>query len=58
MVKVDQNKCIGCGLCAGQYPKIFQMNLDGKAEAISTQETIDAKDAAANCPVEAISLTK
>ena len=58
MVKVDQNKCIGCGLCASLYPDTFQMNLDGKAEVIKTPETPDAKKAAAACPVEAISLTK
>ncbi|MFA6995168.1 MAG: ferredoxin [Patescibacteria group bacterium] len=58
MVKVDQNKCIGCGLCAGLCPETFSMNLDGKAEVIKTQETPGAKDAAASCPVEAISLTK
>ena len=30
---VDQNVCIGCGLCAGMVPEVFRMNDDGKAEA-------------------------
>lgn len=30
---VDQNLCIGCGLCAGIVSDVFQMNDDGKAES-------------------------
>ena len=30
---VDQDACIGCGLCAGTAPDVFQMNDAGKAEA-------------------------
>jgi len=58
MIKVDQNKCIGCGLCAGKYPETFQMNLDGKSEVINNKETPGAKESIADCPVKAISLTK
>lgn len=56
MVKVDQNKCIGCGMCAGSCPETFQLNLNGKAEVIKDQVTDCAKNAAANCPVDAISV--
>ncbi len=56
MVKVDKNKCIGCGLCAGMCPETFQMDLDGKSEVISDAVTDCAKNAAENCPVEAISV--
>jgi len=56
MVKVDKNKCIGCGLCAGTCPENFQMDLDGKSEVINDEVTDCAKNAAANCPVEAISV--
>lgn len=55
MVKVNQEKCIGCGMCAGMCPETFVMNADGKAEVIKTETTECAKNAAANCPVEAIS---
>lgn len=56
MVKVDKNKCIGCGLCAGMCPETFRMDLDGKSEVIKNEVTDCAKNAAVNCPVEAISV--
>ena len=34
-IKVDQETCIGCGTCAGLCPETFQIREDGKAEAIS-----------------------
>jgi ferredoxin len=58
MIKVDADKCIGCGLCAGLCPEIFQMNLEGKSEAINNQVTDSVKQAAASCPVEAIIITE
>ena len=54
MVKVDQDKCIGCGLCAGMCPETFVMGASGKSEVIKEETTDCAKSAAANCPVEAI----
>ena len=41
---VDQDMCIGCGLCEGTCPEIFQMNDAGKAEAYAdtTDENRDA----------------
>ena len=32
--KVDQDVCIGCGLCVGSHPSIFEFGDDGKAQAI------------------------
>ncbi|MFA5886952.1 MAG: ferredoxin [Patescibacteria group bacterium] len=58
MVKVDQNKCIGCGMCASLCPEIFQMNLNGKAEVVNSQENDNALKASESCPVEAISIKK
>jgi ferredoxin len=54
MVKVDQEKCIGCGMCAGLCPETFVMGASGKAEVIKNETNECAKNAAANCPVEAI----
>ena len=55
---VDKDACIGCGLCEGMCPKVFKMDSDGKASASENEilETLieDAKDAANQCPVEAI----
>jgi ferredoxin len=56
MVKVDKEKCIGCGMCAGLCPETFVMDADGKADSISQEATDCAKNAASNCPVEAISV--
>ncbi len=55
MISVDQNKCIGCGLCAGMCPDVFQMNADGKSEVIAQTDKPCAQNAAASCPVNAIS---
>jgi ferredoxin len=56
MVKVDKNKCVGCGLCAGLCPETFHLDMDGKSEVISDKDTPCAKEAAAQCPVNAISV--
>lgn len=56
MLKVDQKKCIGCGMCAGMCSESFIINHDGKAEVIKTEVGDCAKNAADNCPVGAISI--
>ena len=55
--KVDQDLCIGCGLCCGICDKVFRMNEQGTAEAYqpSTDENQDAvQEAIDSCPVSAI----
>lgn len=54
MVRVDQDKCIGCGLCVGMAPEVFVMNADYKSEVINPEPTDAAREAAASCPVDAI----
>jgi ferredoxin len=54
MVKVNQEKCIGCGMCASSCPETFSMDANNKAEVINTTNTDCAKNMAENCPVEAI----
>ena len=55
--KVDQDTCIGCGLCAEICPQVFKME-DAKAVvsvAIVPKEAEGAcKEAADECPVTAI----
>ena len=55
---VNQDTCIGCGLCISTVPEVFEVNADGTAEVCghttdenraAVQEAIDA------CPVQAIS---
>ena len=59
-VKVDQNKCIGCGNCVAlSESQVFDFNDDGLAQSIveevpSEMEEV-AKEAIAECPTEAIS---
>ena len=51
---VNEN-CIGCGLCAGMCPEVFQMNEDGVAEALDLETGLDtAEEAMDSCPMAAI----
>ena len=54
---VDQDMCIGCGVCVATCPEVFEMNEDGKA--VATADTTDKNragvmDAIDACPVTAI----
>lgn len=57
---VDQDTCIGCGLCPSIAPDVFEMKDDGKAHVISDPIPKDsedsAKEAEGSCPVNAISI--
>ncbi|GMQ64396.1 ferredoxin [Vallitalea maricola] len=58
---VDEETCIGCGLCPSICPEIFEMNNEtGKAIAkdieIPDNTLEDARDAEEQCPVEAIDI--
>ena len=55
---VDQNACIGCGLCANDCPEVFEMNADkavSKGQVPAGKEDA-AKNAAANFPVQCITV--
>lgn len=54
---VDQDTCIGCGLCCGICDAVFRMNDDGKAEAFqdaTENNKSEVQDAIDGCPVSAI----
>lgn len=55
---VDQEACIGCGLCAAVNADLFAMNDEGKSEPVVATVDADleaaAEDVASQCPVEAI----
>jgi len=57
---VDQDICIGCGLCPDTCPEVFQMADNDKAEVIvdvvPPEKEADAKAAAEVCPVSAITI--
>jgi ferredoxin len=55
MVKINKEKCIGCGLCESIAPEVFEIK-DGKAVVKNQNASKDKiKDAIDSCPVEAIS---
>ena len=55
---VDQDLCIGCGLCCGTCPDVFRLSGEGKSEAYQ-EATEDnqglVQGAIDGCPVSAIS---
>lgn len=54
---VDQNLCIGCGLCVEIAGDVFQMNDDGKAESygeVTQDNKAVVQNAVDSCPVSAI----
>ncbi|HAH31498.1 MAG TPA: ferredoxin [Elusimicrobia bacterium] len=53
---IDENTCIGCGLCPSDCPEVFEMKGEkaiSKGDVPAGKEE-SAKTAAANCPVQAI----
>ncbi|MEA2066251.1 MAG: ferredoxin [Thermotogota bacterium] len=56
-VYVDKDACIGCGVCEGLCPEVFEMTDDGKAQAkVPETEAACVQDAADSCPTQAIKL--
>ena len=56
-VKVDKEKCIGCGSCEAMCPEVFKI-VDGKArvlEAKTDKRCVPQAEEA--CPVDAISVS-
>lgn len=57
-VSIDQEACIGCGVCESIYPDLFEMAGDGKAKvkSVASVDSDLAKDAASQCPTNAITV--
>ena len=55
---VDAGSCIGCGLCANDCPEVFEMKDDKAApkNPVPAGKEDAAKTAAANCPVQCITV--
>lgn len=56
---VNQDDCIGCGLCADTCPQVFRMDDAGLAEAyapVSPELAQSAQEAVDSCPTGCISI--
>lgn len=59
-IHVDREKCIGCGACAAICPEYFDMDSSGKSrpKKQGAKEAGCAAEAASNCPVQCITISK
>jgi len=67
-IKLEREKCIGCGSCSALCPKYFEMAEDGKSHIKgSTQQEVEelevaklecAESAGEACPVQCIHIEK
>jgi NTE family protein len=57
-VLVDEGRCVGCGTCVVQAPKVFRLDARGKAEVLTPVQTWSPLDGGyvLNCPTDAISV--
>ena len=59
---VDQDTCIGCGLCPSICPECFEIEDDGKAGFIVDEAPDgtegEVQEAVDSCPVAAISIVE
>ena len=59
MFKVNQDKCLRCGMCTGICPDVFEFDDEGNIKVnndIMNEENIESVNEAMNsCPVNAIS---
>jgi len=55
-VFVDQQICIGCGLCVSIVPEVFRLNDAGVSEVLNLAGASEAKiqEAIDSCPVNCI----
>lgn len=51
MMKVNKEKCIGCGACVSVCPDVFEL-VNGKSKVLSDEDCDESVDV---CPVGAIS---
>lgn len=56
IIKLDKEKCIGCGTCVAVCPANFELKDDGKAHLIKKEvDSLGCSQIAAEtCPTEAI----
>jgi len=57
-IRVDRERCTGCGLCVARYPELLQLDTDGKAVPCVTVQEFSPResDVGRCCPVDAITV--
>jgi NAD-dependent dihydropyrimidine dehydrogenase PreA subunit len=55
-LKLDVEKCIGCGMCVTVCPHAVFALGNGKASIVERDSCMECGACASNCPVEAISV--
>ena len=58
IIKIDENKCNGCGLCTNSCHEGAIELLDGKARLISDEYCDGLGDCLPECPVDAIKIVE
>ena len=53
-LKIDESKCIGCGLCVNLCPDCFETSGDIVKVKAETCDSCDLNEISTQCPVEAI----
>ena len=53
-VFVDEEKCIGCGVCEGMCPQCFKMENGSSKVMAQGCDSCDLEEVAKSCPVDAI----
>ena len=57
-IKINKEKCLGCGMCVGINSDVFEFDDDGLAKAnkdnITEENKDEIKEAINSCPVGAI----
>ncbi len=57
MIKINQEKCIGCGLCVDLCSKVFKLNQETMRAEVISQDAgdCDIQNAIDSCAAQAIS---
>ena len=56
-IVIDENACVGCGLCVNNCPDCFELNDSGVAIVKAHEcENCDLRETASQCPVNCITI--